>query len=147
MRRAAPTTLGGEMMLDTTMGWRAMARNRAIAQFQQAWAQSPAAGREALIEAAQRDGIGHRWEIGARACVLALLVRPALRPGELPKAGAYRMFGCEVTDEFPATWDAAGVTPAQLLASVGVQVSGDRRPSLAQRLSRLLPGRQPAPAG
>ena len=135
------------MMLETAIGWRTMARNRAIAQFQHAWAQSPAAGREALIEAAQRDGIGHKWETGERACVLALLVRPALRPGELPKAGAYRMFGCEVTDEFPATWDAAGVTPAQLLASVGVQAPASGRPSLAQRLARILPRRQPAHAG
>ncbi|MGD9893325.1 MAG: hypothetical protein AB7R89_27315 [Dehalococcoidia bacterium] len=133
-------------MLDTAIGWRTMARNRAIVQFQQAWAQAPAAGREALIEATQRDGIGHRWETGERACVLALLVRPALRPGELAKAGAYRMFGCEVTDEFPATWDGAGVTPAQLLAAVGVQVPVVRRPSLAQRLSRLLPRRQSAHA-
>jgi hypothetical protein len=135
------------MMLETAIGWRTIARNRAIAQFQHAWAQSPAAGREALIEAAQRDGIGHKWETGERACVLALLVRPALRPGELAKAGAYRMFGCEVTDEFPATWDAAGVTPAQLLASVGVQPSVSGRPSLSRRLARLMPRRQPAHAG
>jgi hypothetical protein len=135
------------MMLDTAISWRTIARNRAIAQFQQAWAQSPAAGRTALIEAAHRDSIGHRWETGERACVLALLVRPALRPGELAKAGAYRMFGCEVTDEFPATWDAAGVTPTQLLASVGVQAPVLRQPTLVQRLARLLPSRQPAPAG
>lgn len=135
------------MMLETAIGWRTMARNRAIAQFQHAWAQSPVAGRAALIEAAQRDGIGHRWETGERACVLALLVRPALRPGELAKAGAYRMFGCEVTDEFPATWDAAGVTPAQLLASVGIQSAATPRPTLGQRLARLMPGRHPVPAG
>jgi hypothetical protein len=57
------------------------------------------------------------------------------------------MFGCEVTDEFPATWDAAGVTPAQLLASVGIQSTASRRPTLAQRLARLMPGRQPVHAG
>jgi hypothetical protein len=137
----------GEIMHDAATDWRMVARNRAITQFQQAWGQAPPAGREALIEAALQDRIGHRWETGARACVLALLVRPALHPRELPKAGAYRMFGCEVTEDFPATWDAAGVTPAQLLASVGIHLPEMRRPALAQRLARWLPGRQPAHAG
>ncbi len=134
-------------MQDAAIDWRTVARNRAVTQFQQAWEQAPPAGREALIAAAHDNDIGHRWETGARACVLALLVRPALRPGELPKAGAYRLFGCDVTEDFPATWDAAGVTPAQLLASVGIYLPDTRRPSLAQRLARWLPGRQPVQAG
>ena len=100
--------------------WQAAARNRAIEHFRLAWERAPAGGRAALIEAAERNSVGHRWETGRRACVLALLVRPALRPAEKPKMAAYRLFGCEVTDDFPVTWDAAGVTLADLLASVGV---------------------------
>ena len=127
--------------------WRSAARDRAIAQFRQAWEQAPPTGREALIDAAMRNRIGHKWETGARACVLALLVRPALRPGELAKAGAYRFFGSEVTEDFPATWDAAGVTPAQLLASVGIHLPDSRREPLTKRLAGLFPGRRTAPAG
>jgi hypothetical protein len=100
--------------------WRQEARERAIAQFCLAWERAPEAGREALVEAASRGRVGHRWDRGARACVLALLVRPALRPVESPKAGAYRLFGCDVTDDLPVTWDAGGVTLAELLAGVGV---------------------------
>ncbi len=54
--------------------------------------------------------------------MLALLVTPALKPGESVKAGAYRLFGWEVTEDFPATWDAGGVTLAELLAAVGVHL-------------------------
>jgi hypothetical protein len=88
-----------------------------------------------LLDAAARDGIGHRWDRGARACVLALLVRPALRPAETPKAAAYRLFGCEVTEDFPVTWDAEGISIAELLESVGARVPSPRR----RMLGRLLP--------
>lgn len=110
------------MMTGERVAWREVARDQAIRQFRLAWERAPAAGREALIEAARRGRVGHRWETGARACVLALLVRPALREREPVKAGAYRMFGCEVTDDLPVTWDAGGVTIAELLAAVGVQL-------------------------
>ena len=106
-----------------TLDWRQVARERATAHFQVAWQRAPAAGREALVTAAEHGRVGHRWETGARACVLALLVAPALRPRETAKAGAYRLFGCEVTDDLPATWDAGGVTLAEMLASVGVELS------------------------
>lgn len=107
-------------MSATTSGWREITRRHAIDQFRQAWERAPAAGRDALIEAVAAGGAGHRWENGSRACVLALLVGPLLRPGESPRAGAYRMFGCQVTDDFPVTWDAHGVSAAELLASVGI---------------------------
>jgi hypothetical protein len=130
-----------------TADWRTVARDRAIAQFRQAWERAPATGREALVEAALRDRIGHKWETGSRACVLALLARPALRPGELPKAGAYRLFGCEVTDDLPATWDGAGVTAAELLASVGVYLPDGRPEPLHKRLLHAFRVRSAAHAG
>ena len=108
-------------MQTEAIDWRGLTRERAIELFQTAWERAPGAGREAFIEAARREAVGHRWETGARACVLALLVAPALRTGEKPRAGAYRMFGCEVTDELPVTWDGLGVTLTELLASVGVR--------------------------
>ena len=107
-------------MIHAAADWRAVARERAIAQFRLAWERAPAAGRDALARAAARGRVGHRWEDGTRACVLSLLAAPALRLGETPKAGAYRLFGCEVTDDFPVTWDAGGVTLAELLGAVGV---------------------------
>lgn len=116
--------------------WKIEARNRAVAQFRLAWQQAPPAGREALIRAAERGGVGHRWETGRRACVLALLVKPAVRPNEQPKTAAYRLFGCETTDDFPVTWDAAGVSLSELLESVGVRV--ERQRSWAA-LRRMLP--------
>jgi hypothetical protein len=121
-------------MSESGSTWRDVARARATAQFRLAWERAPAAGRAALVAAAERDAVGHRWEAGRRACVLSLLVQPALRPHETAKAGAYRLFGCEVTDDFPVTWDAGGVTLAELLAAVGVHIS-ERRP----RRARLLP--------
>lgn len=127
--------------------WRTVARDRAIAQFREAWERAPVSGREALVAAAQRDRIGHKWETGSRACVLALLARPALRPGELAKAGAYRLFGCEVADDFPATWDGAGVTAAELLASVGVYLPGGRPEPLPKRLLHVFRVRRAAHAG
>ena len=130
-------------MLGEAIDWRQLSRVHAMAHFQLAWERAPAAGREALVDAAQRGRVGHRWETGARACVLALLVKPALRPRETAKAGAYRLFGCEVTDELPVTWDAGGVGLADLLASVGVHL-----PAHAPRRAwswRLLRRHQPAP--
>jgi hypothetical protein len=109
--------------MEAAAGWREAARERAIEQFRLAWSRAPAAGRARLVERALRGDVGHRWETGSRACVLALLVGPALRPRETAKAGAYRLFGCEVTDDFPVTWDAHGVSPAELLAAVGVPVA------------------------
>jgi hypothetical protein len=106
----------------TCPGWRNDTRARAIDAFRLAWERAPAAGRAALLDAAARDAVGHRWETGRHACVLALLVMPALKPGEPVKAGAYRLFGWEVTEDFPATWDAGGVTLAELLAAVGVRL-------------------------
>ncbi|MFN8556839.1 MAG: hypothetical protein U0531_05630 [Dehalococcoidia bacterium] len=103
--------------------WRDEARQRAVAQFRAAWTLAPVAGRAAVADAAARGTIGHRWEIGRHACVLALLVGPVLRPGESPKAGAYRLFGCEITEDFPVTWDNAGVTAADLLGSVNAPAS------------------------
>ncbi len=103
-------------------GWRDATRARAIEAFRLAWERAPAAGRAALLDAAARDAVGHRWETGRHACVLALLVAPALKPGEPVKSGAYRLFGWEVTEDFPATWDAGGVTLAELLAAVGVRL-------------------------
>lgn len=116
-------------MIRATHDWRQAARERAAAQFRQAWERAPSGGRAALLDAAARGRVGHRWETGTRACVLALLVRPDLRPAETPKAAAYRLFGCEIADDFPVTWDAGGVTLDELLASVGVPVplSADRR--------------------
>jgi hypothetical protein len=118
--------------------WQTIARNRAVEQFGWAWRQAPPAGRQALVEAAIKDRIGHRWETGTRACVLALLVAPVLRPGEKPKAGAYRMFGSVVTDDFPATWDASGVTRAELLASVGIHLPEQRPHGPVQRIFHRL---------
>jgi hypothetical protein len=109
-------------MESTATQWQQAARERAIKHFRVAWDRAPAAGRQALVEAAVRGRIGHRWETGAHACVLALLVRPALREREPVKAGAYRMFGCEVTEDLPVTWDAHGISAAQLLAAVGVDL-------------------------
>lgn len=100
--------------------WRAVERDRTLALFRRAWEGAPSAGRAALIEAASRGRVGHRWERGRSACVLALLAAPALRPRETAKAGAYRLFGCEATDDLPVTWDAGGVTLVDLLRSVGV---------------------------
>lgn len=102
--------------------WRDDTRARAVDAFRLAWERAPAAGRAALLEAAARGIVGHRWETGRHACVLALLVAPALKPGESVKAGAYRLFGWEVTEDFPATWDAGGVTLAELLAAVDVRL-------------------------
>jgi hypothetical protein len=121
----------------TAIDWRQTTRERAIAEFRQAWERAPEAGRAALIEAARHGGPGHRWETGRRACVLALLVTPALRPHESPKMAAYRLFGCEVVDDFPVTWDAGGVSLAELLASVGVHVPDAPRGGTR----RLLPAR------
>ena len=117
--------------------WRQQARDDAVALFRLAWEWAPAAGRAGLVDAAMAGRVGHRWETGARACVLALLVKPALRPREPAKAGAYRLFGCEVTDELPATWDGGGVTLADLLAAVGVHLpTPAKRRSLTQLLRR-----------
>ena len=129
-------------MIRAAMDWRVAARERAIAQFRLAWERAPAAGRDALLRGAERGRVGHRWEDGTRACVLSLLAAPALRRGETPKAGAYRLFGCEVTDDFPVTWDAGGITLAELLASVGVHTRPERqapwrRGHTAQTASRL----------
>lgn len=109
-------------MASITTSWQQVARERAVELFRVAWDRAPAAGRQALVEAADRGRIGHRWETGAHACVLALLVRPALREREAVKAGAYRMFGCEVTEDLPVTWDAHGISAAELLAAVGVDL-------------------------
>lgn len=109
--------------MDAATGWQERARERAIEQFRLAWGRAPAAGRAELVERARRGKVGHRWETGSRACVLALLVAPALRPRETAKAGAYRLFGCEVTDDFPVTWDGSGVSSLELLASVGVPLA------------------------
>lgn len=113
--------------------WREEARARAVAQFRRAWDGAPAEGRETLLRAAERGRVEHRWETGRHACVLALLVTPVLRPHESPKAAAYRLFGCEVTDDFPVTWDAGGVTLAELLSAVGV-----RQPVRGRGLTRLV---------
>ncbi|MGH2587157.1 MAG: hypothetical protein ACRDJE_19765 [Dehalococcoidia bacterium] len=123
-------------MTTAVVGWQQRAREQAQEQFRLAWERAPASGREAFLEAVRRERVGHRWSTGAGACVLALLVRPALRPAESPKAVAYRMFGCEVTDDFPATWDAAGVTLTELLAAVGVRLPETPKRGL---LGRLLP--------
>ena len=117
--------------------WRAEARERALAHFRLAWERAPEAGRAALLDAVERGGPGHRWETGVRACVLALLVQPALRPGEGVKAGAYRLFGCEVTDEFPATWDARALPATALLAAVGAPIVTPARPWSPRRWSWL----------
>jgi hypothetical protein len=130
-------------MTSAAVGWQQLAREQAQEQFRLAWERAPAAGREAFLEAVRRERVGHRWSTGAGACVLALLVRPALRPAESPKAGAYRMFGCEVTEDLPVTWDAAGVTLTELLAAVGVHLPGPSKGGLLGRLrprvGRLLP--------
>ena len=117
-------------MTSATTDWRQQARAQTIAHFRQAWAMAPEAGRAALLEAASRDRVGHRWETGRRACVLALLVGPALRPAEPVKTGAYRLFGCEVTDDLPVTWDAGGITLAELLESVGAKVPAQQKRGL-----------------
>ena len=122
-------------MIGSAADWRQAARERAVEQFRLAWERGPVAGRAALVEAAEDGRVGHRWETGSRACVLALLVAPALRPRETAKAGAYRLFGCEVTDDLPVTWDAGGVTVAELLASVGIAVR-ERRARLPVALRR-----------
>jgi hypothetical protein len=114
--------------------WQDRARQQAIDEFRIAWERAPAEGRDLLVEAAARSSAGHRWETGSRACVLALLVKPARRPNEQPKAAAYRLFGCEVTDDFPATWDAHGVTLTELLASVGVHIDAPKRSGVFGRL-------------
>lgn len=101
--------------------WRARAREQALGQFRQAWDAAPAAGRQALLDAAAAGRVGHRWETGARACVLALLVRPLTRTGESPKTASYRFFGSEVTEDFPVTWDASGVTLDELLTAAGAR--------------------------
>src|SRR5262249_8200609 len=108
-------------METAAIDWRGITRERAVALFQTAWERAPGAGRGAFVDGARREAVGHRWETGRHACVLALLVAPALRPGEKPKAGAYRMFGCDVTDDLPVTWDGLGVTLAELLAAVNVR--------------------------
>jgi len=113
------------MAVETTV-WLERARAQAIAEFQLAWERAPVAGRTALIAAAERGGVGHRWETGRHACVLALLVAPARKAKEQPKMAAYRIFGCEVTDDFPVTWDASGVTLMELLTSVGVRLPARR---------------------
>ena len=122
-------------MTGSVADWRQAARERAAEQFRLAWERAPAAGRTALVEAAEAGRVGHRWETGSRACVLALLVMPALRPRETAKAGSYRLFGCEVTDDLPVTWDAGGVKVAELLASVGVTLD-ERRTRLPVALRR-----------
>ena len=100
--------------------WQARERARTLALFRSAWVMAPPAGRGALVDAAAGGRVGHRWKTGRGACVLALLVRPALRPGESPRAGAYRLFGCDVVDDLPVTWDGGGVTLSELLGAVGV---------------------------
>ena len=60
-------------METAAMDWRGLTRERALALFQTAWERAPAAGREAFVEAARREAVGHRWETGRHACVLALL--------------------------------------------------------------------------
>ena len=118
-------------MANSMTPWQQLARERAIQQFRVAWERAPVAGRQALVEAADRDRVGHRWETGTHACVLALLVRPALREREPVKAGAYRMFGCEVTEDLPVTWDAHGISAAELLAGVGVDLPARGRRGIA----------------
>ncbi len=120
-------------MIASASDWRMAARVRAVEHFRLAWERSPALGREALVRAAERGSVGHRWEGATRACVLSLLVSPALRAGESPKAGANRLFGCEVTDDFPVTWDAGGVTLTDLLGAVGIH------PRPARGAFRLIP--------
>ena len=128
-------------MTSSAANWRQAARERAVEQFRLAWVRAPAAGRTALLEAAVAGRVGHRWETGSRACVLALVVAPALRPHELARGRAYRLFGCEVTDDLPVTWDAGGVTVAELLASVGVTVRerGTRLPVALRRAFHFSP--------
>lgn len=106
--------------------WQERQRARTIALFRSAWAMAPPAGRSALVDAAEAGRVGHRWRTGRGACVLALLVRPALRSGEAPRAGAYRLLGCEVTDDLPATWDGGGVTLTELLGAVGIALPPPR---------------------
>ena len=114
-------------MTATTSAWQDRAREHALRQFRDAWAAAPGAGRQALLDAVTSGRVGHRWETGSRACVLALLVGPLVRPRESPKTAAYRFFGSEVTEDFPVTWDASGVTVSDLLAAVGVSVPVGRR--------------------
>jgi hypothetical protein len=72
--------------------------------------------------------------------VLALLVGPALRPAESPRAGAYRLFGCEVVDDLPATWDGGGITLVELLGAVGVTLPKRQRRWAGGRLLSIFPG-------
>ena len=127
--------------------WRARERARTLALFRTAWGLAPPAGRTALAEAAARGGVGHRWTTGRGACVLALLAGPALRPAEAPRAGAYRLFGCEVVDDLPVTWDGGGVTLAELLGAVGIALptragrrNSQRGRPLVPRLLRMAAG-------
>jgi hypothetical protein len=101
------------------------------------------AGRSALVDAATDGRVGHRWTTGRGACVLALLVGPSLRTRESARAGAYRLFGCEVVDDLPVTWDGGGVTLAELLGAVGVTLPSRQSlwrrwmaPAARPRLSR-----------
>ena len=119
--------------------WREWQRARTIALFRVAWEQSPASGRAALVEAAARDRVGHRWSSGRGACVLALLARPVLRSGESAKAAAYRLFGCEVTDDLPVTWDAGGITLAELLDAVGAPLPKRGPRGMTARAQALVP--------
>jgi hypothetical protein len=114
-------------MVAQALTWQTRQRMRTVDLFRSAWAMAPPAGRTALVDAAARGRVGHRWTTGRRACVLALLVGPALRPRESPRAGAYRLFGCEVVDDLPVTWDGGGVTLAELLGAVGITLP-ERRP-------------------
>jgi hypothetical protein len=123
------------------MTWRGRERARTLALFRTAWELAPPRGREAFVEAALEARVGHRWTTGRGACVLALLAGPALRPGEAARAGAYRLFGCEVVDDLPVTWDGGGVALAELLGAVGVRLP-ERRQRGGWRL--LLPASGPA---
>jgi len=111
------------MMMDgEAMTWRGRERARTLTLFRTAWELAPPAGRTAFVEAAVAGRVGHRWTTRRGACVLALLAGPALRPGEPARAGAYRLFGCEVVDDLPVTWDGGGVALAELLGAVGVGI-------------------------
>ena len=129
-------------MQDNTLDWRAHERARAVALFRTAWALAPAEGREALLHAAADRRVGHRWTTGRGACLLALLAGPALRPSEAPRAGAYRLFGCEVVDDLPVTWDGRGVTLEALLTAVGAtNLLGPHRPLLWGRARAVVQSR------
>ncbi len=140
-------------MQGNTLDWRAHERARAVALFCSAWELAPTEGREALLQAAADRRVGHHWTTGRGPCLLALLAGPALRAGEAPRAGAYRLFGCEIVDDLPVTWDGRGVTLEALLAAVGATNRlAPRRPSLWCRArvfvqSRLTARHQPAVGG